>query len=119
MLELVQEYRGALHGEQLVATGTTGGMIAERTGLPVRCVASSPLGGDLQIGAHIARGDVKLVIFMRDPLSAHPHEPDIQALIKVCDIHHVPLPTNRTTARLCLEALTRDAEELGALVGRR
>ncbi len=115
MLELVQEYRDALHGEQLIATGTTGGLIAEQTGLAVQCLASGPLGGDLQIGAQIAASQVKLVIFLRDPLCAHPHEPDIQALIKVCDIRHVPLATNTATARLCLEALSRDAEVIGAV----
>lgn len=117
MLGLVEGFRRALRGERLIATGTTGGLIAERTGLEVRCLASGPLGGDLQIGAEVAAGRVKLVVFFRDALSAHPHEPDIQALIKVCDIHHVPLATNRATARLCLEALTRDAGRLTAIAG--
>lgn len=115
MLELVQRFRQALLGEPLIATGTTGGIIAEHSGLPVHCLASGPLGGDLQIGARIAAGEVRMVIFLRDPLCSHPHEPDIQALIKVCDIHHVPLATNPATARLCLEALTRDSEPLVAL----
>jgi len=114
MLELVQRFRPTLRGELLIATGTTGGLIAEHTGLPVQCLASGPLGGDLQIGARIASGEVRMVIFLRDPLCSHPHEPDIQALIKVCDVHHVPLATNPATAQLCLEALTRDREPSAA-----
>jgi methylglyoxal synthase len=117
IVELAREARQALQGQPLVATGTTGGLIAEHLGLEVRCVASGPLGGDLQIGAMVASGHVKLVIFLRDPLSAHAHEPDIQALMKVCDIHHVPLATNRATARICLHALVEDAEKLTLLAG--
>lgn len=117
ILDLVQAHQPALRSERLVATGTTGGLIAERTGLEVRCLTSGPLGGDLQIGALVASGEVKLVVFLRDPLSAHPHEPDIQAFMKVCDIHHVPLATNRATARLCLEALSQDSERLALLAG--
>jgi methylglyoxal synthase len=65
----------------------------------------SPTQGDLQIGALVATGDVKLLVFLRDPLAAHPHEPDIQALMKVCDVHRVPLATNLATALLCVQAL--------------
>jgi methylglyoxal synthase len=117
IVELAREARQALRHHSLVATGTTGGLIAEHLGLEVRCLASGPLGGDLQIGAMVASGDIKLVIFLRDPLSSHAHEPDIQALMKVCDIHHVPLATNRATARLCLHALEHDANRLTLLAG--
>jgi methylglyoxal synthase len=68
-------------------------------------VLSGALGGDLQIGSMVAGGFVKLVIFLRDPLTAHPHDPDIQALLKVCDVQRVPVATNVGTARLCLAAL--------------
>lgn len=105
LLGIVRAHRETLRSERLVATGTTGQMIQRDTGLPVECAASGPLGGDLQIGALIAAGNVKLVIFMRDPLNAHPHEPDIQALFKICDTRHVPLATNPATAELCLDAL--------------
>jgi methylglyoxal synthase len=117
ILRLVVDSREALAGERLLATATTGRAVAEHAALAVECVASGPLGGDLQIGGRVAAGEVKLVIFLRDPLAAHPHDPDIQALMKVCDIHHIPLATNRATARLCLEALHRDAARVGELAG--
>jgi methylglyoxal synthase len=105
LVELVLEHRGMLSGAQLIATGTTGTRVAEASGLHVELVNSGPLGGDLQIGARIAVGDVDAVIFLRDPLSPHPHEPDIQALLKVCDVHNVPLATNVAGAGILLTAL--------------
>jgi methylglyoxal synthase len=105
MLELVSECLDVFRREPLVATETTGRLVAEHFGLDVELVASGPFGGDLQIGALVASGDVKLLVFLRDPLSAHPHEPDIQALMKVCDVHRVPLATNLATALLCVQAL--------------
>jgi methylglyoxal synthase len=97
-----------LAGLRLVATGTTGTRVRQETGLPVELVNSGPLGGDLQIGARIAADQVDAVIFLRDPLSPHPHEPDIQALVKVCDVHDVPLATNVAGARILLAALGAD-----------
>src|SRR5262245_34416311 len=97
-----------LRDETVRATETTGRLIAERFGLDVECVSSGPMGGDLEIGARVAMGDVRLVVFLRDPLAAHPHEPDIQALMKVCDVHRVPLATNVSTAQLCLRALAAE-----------
>lgn len=117
MLELVATHREALALEQLVATGTTGTRIAESTGLEVRKMLSGPLGGDMQIGAMVAQHEVKLVIFLRDPLNAHPHDPDIQALLKICDVHNVPLASNRATAELCLEALANDRPRLANHAG--
>ena len=117
ILELVRSAHGALIRERLVATGTTGSMIEDKTGLTVTRMASGPLGGDLQIGALVASGEVKLVIFLRDPLSAHPHEPDVQALMKVCDVQNIPLATNRATAMLCLDALTVDALRIASVAG--
>jgi len=105
MVELVSECLDVLRREPLVATETTGRLIGEHFGLDVELVLSGPFGGDLQIGALVASGDVKLLVFLRDPLSAHPHEPDIQALLKVCDVHRVPLATNLATALLCVQAL--------------
>ena len=96
-----------LRGQKLVATQTTGTLIAARTGLTVKTMLSGPMGGDLQIGALIATDDVKAVLFLRDPLTAHPHEPDIAALLKVCDIHNVPLATNLATAELLLDFLAQ------------
>ena len=105
MLALVREWREILAHESLLATNTTGSVIERETGLPVTKMLSGPLGGDLQIGAMIATEQVKAVIFLRDPLTAHPHEPDITALMKVCDTHNVALATNLATAELILSAL--------------
>jgi methylglyoxal synthase len=107
LLELVGACSDILRRERLVATETTGRLVAEHCGLDVELVASGPLGGDLQLGALVASGDVKLVVFLRDPLSAQPHEPDIQVLMKVCDVHRVPLATNLATALLCVQAVAQ------------
>ena len=80
-------------------------MIQQATGLPVTLMQSGPLGGDQQIGALVASNIVKAVIFLRDPLTAQPHEPDITALLRVCDVHNVPLATNLATAEAVLRLL--------------
>ena len=103
---LVAEQLPVLRRVQLIATATTGKLIEEEFALRVERAASGPAGGDLQIGALVANGVIDLVVFLRDPLSAHPHEPDIQALMKVCDVYRIPLATNASTAALCLGALT-------------
>lgn len=108
LLSVLRLRLDTLRAERLVATDTTGRLVAEEFGLEVERLASGPHGGDLQIGALVAGGEVKLVIFLRDPLCAHPHEPDIQALMKICDVRRVPLATNAATASLCLDALARD-----------
>ena len=89
---------------KLVSTGTTGEK-AKRAGLEVKCFLSGPLGGDAQIAARVASGKTKMVIFFRDPLQKHPHEPDIAMLMRVCDVHNVPLATNPAAAELFLKAL--------------
>jgi methylglyoxal synthase len=104
MLDLVRCYLDLLVECEVVATGTTGALVGEEFGIAVERVASGPLGGDLQVGARVVSGEIDLVIFLRDPLAAHPHEPDIQALMKICDVHDVPLATNMATAALCLNA---------------
>lgn len=86
---------------ELVATGTTGSHV-ERAGLKVRKVASGPKGGDAQIAAMVTEGEVECVMFFRDPLGMHPHEPDIAMLMRLCDVHDVPLATNPATARLII-----------------
>jgi methylglyoxal synthase len=113
MLDLVLQNRPLLNGQLLLATHTTGSMIEAETGLSVQKMLSGPLGGDLQIGAMIATEQVKAVIFLRDPLTAHPHEPDIAALMKVCDTHNVPLATNLATAELILHSLRSETEAAG------
>lgn len=105
MIQLVEEYKTFLNDHELIATGTTGGLITERTGLLVKRFMSGPLGGDQQIGGKIAQGDVGLVIFLRDPLTPQPHEPDITALIRICDVHQVPVATNLGTARVLLKSI--------------
>lgn len=92
----------------LIATGTTGGRLVDEVGLEVEAVLSGPVGGDVQIGARLLEGAVAGVVFLRDPMTAHPHEPDIQALLKLCDIHGVPLATNEATAELVLDGLLLD-----------
>lgn len=108
MLEFVRVHKSLLAQHKLVATATTGRLIAENTGLEVTTLLSGPLGGDQQIGALVATQNVDIVIFLRDPLTAQPHEPDITALLRVCDVHDVPLATNKTTAHLLLNAINFD-----------
>lgn len=107
MVSFVHKHRRILSGFTLVATGTTGGLIAETTGIPVEKMLSGPMGGDQQIGALIAGREVDMVIFFRDPLTAQPHEPDITALLRVCDVHKVPFATNSGTAEILLHYLEK------------
>jgi len=107
MERLAQAHREQLARCNLIATGTTGQRIVNATGLPVTCLLSGPLGGDAQIAARVADGLVQAVIFLVDPLYAHPHEPDIQGLLRICNVHNVPLATNVATAELILAALAR------------
>lgn len=89
---------------KLLATGTTGSR-AEAVGFKVKKMLSGPLGGDAQIAARVAEGKTKMVLFFKDPMSNHPHEVDINMLIRVCDVHNVPLATNEATAQLLLNAI--------------
>ncbi|NLX69701.1 MAG: methylglyoxal synthase [Clostridiales bacterium] len=107
MVNFCIAYRGILAKHSLCATGTTGKLIAEATGLPIHRFLSGPMGGDQQIGAIVAYNKIDLVIFMRDPLTAQPHEPDINALLRLCDVHNIPLATNMATAEVMVKALER------------
>ncbi|MDD2820399.1 MAG: methylglyoxal synthase [Flavobacterium sp.] len=89
---------------KLIATGTTGGK-AEDAGFKTKRMLSGPLGGDAQIAGRVAEGKTQMVFFFKDPLSSHPHEADINMLIRVCDVHNVPLATNEATAQLLLNAI--------------
>lgn len=100
-------HKQVLERFELIATGTTGQRIMDATGLLVERYLSGPLGGDAQIGARVAQGEVAAVIFLVDPLFAHPHEPDIQSLLRVCNVHNVPLATNLATAELVLLGMVR------------
>ncbi len=92
---------------ELISTGTTGTFV-EKAGLKVKRVLSGPLGGDAQIGAEVAEKKIQAVFFFRDPLDKHPHEPDIAMLMRLCDVHNVPLATNPATATLVFHQLLKD-----------
>jgi methylglyoxal synthase len=104
MIEFAREYKDFLSTCSICATGTTG-LLLQQEGLPVERLLSGPLGGDLQIGARIAENRIDLVIFLRDPMTAQPHEPDINALVRACDVHNTPCATNIASARLLLRAV--------------
>lgn len=106
LVTLVKPVLELLQGCRIVTTATTGQVLQQQTGLEVHRLLSGPRGGDLQIGGLVAVGMIERLIFLRDPLMAHPHEPDIAALMKVCDIYEVPLATNRATANLLLQDLS-------------
>lgn len=89
---------------KLIATGTTGSK-AEKAGFKVKKMLSGPMGGDAQIAARVAEGKTKLVLFFKDPLASHAHEVDINMLLRVCDVHNVPIATNEATAQLLLNAI--------------
>lgn len=105
IIEIAKQYKDVLAGHELYATGTTGTLIMGETGLSIHRMKSGPLGGDQQIGAMLANGDIDLIIFLRDPLTAQPHEPDVSALLRLCDVQSIPLATNGTSAVIMLEAL--------------
>lgn len=104
MVNFVLTNKVLLEKHKLFGTGTTGGYV-ERTGLKVEKLLSGPRGGDAQIAALCAEGKIDIVIFFRDPLDKHPHEPDVQMLLRICDVHNVALATNPTTAELILKGI--------------
>jgi methylglyoxal synthase len=112
MVQLVKAHKEELSEVDLVATRSTGQLMQGRTGLPVTLLQSGPLGGDQQIGALVANGEVNAVVFLRDPLTAHPHEPDVSALLRVCDVHNVALATNLATAEAILHLMAEHPEAL-------
>lgn len=108
MIDLAQSYEATLSEFDLVGTGTTSKRIMAETDLTVERKESGPMGGDTQIGAEVAEGRMDGIVFLRDPLTAQPHEPDISALLRICDVHDVPLATTRTSAEYILEGLAQD-----------
>lgn len=111
MVNLAIAYQNILKHHNLFATGTTGRRIREATGLEVHCFQSGPYGGDQQIGAMVANDEMDLVIFLRDPLTAQPHDPDISALLRICDVHNVPLATNLAAAEILVRAIEHGLAE--------
>ncbi|WP_200930707.1 methylglyoxal synthase [Bacillus sp. FJAT-28004] len=107
IVNFVIAYEKVFVGHQLFSTGTTGTRIMEQTNLSIHRFMSGPLGGDQQIGAMVAQNEMDLIIFLRDPLMAQPHEPDIIALLRLCDVQGIPVATNVATAELLVKALER------------
>ena len=105
MIQLAKEFKELLGAHDLYATGTTGVLVIGETGLNITRLKSGPLGGDQQIGSMIATNQLDLVIFLRDPLTAQPHEPDVSALLRLCDVVNIALATNEASARIMLKAL--------------
>ena len=105
LLDISKKYKDVLFEHELFATGTTGTLIMGETKLDIFRYKSGPEGGDQQIGAMLANGDLDLIIFLRDPLTAQPHEPDVSALLRLCDVQKIPLATNASSAKIMLEAL--------------
>ena len=105
LARLALQFREVLARHELIATGTTGTRVMEATGLEVLRMLSGPQGGDAQIAGRVAQGEVRAVIFLVDPLFAHPHEPDVQGLVRICNVHNVPLAMNVATAEMILDSL--------------
>ncbi|SEN28822.1 methylglyoxal synthase [Lihuaxuella thermophila] len=105
MVQFAIAYEALLKPHQLYATGTTGLRIMEATDLQVHRFLSGPLGGDQQIGALVAQNEMDLIVFFRDPLTAQPHEPDILALLRLADVHNIPVATNMATAEILIRAI--------------
>lgn len=114
MVEFAKKYEHVLKKLELVATGTTGTRIMEATNLEIQRFKSGPLGGDQQIGALIPEKEIDMIIFFRDPLTAQPHEPDVSALLRLCDVYELPLATNAATAKMLIEGIEFEQNNLGS-----
>ena len=107
MVQFCIAYCGILSQHNLCATGTTGKLVAEATGLSVQCFLSGMQGGEQQIGARIAYNEIDLVLFFRDPISAKQYEPDVTSILRLCDVHNIPAATNAATAEVLILGLAR------------
>jgi len=107
MVQICIAYKGILSKHTLIGTGGTSHVVSEASGLPVQAFLSGSLGGDQQIGACIAYNEVDLVLFFRDPLTVKTHEPDAASIIKLCDVHNIPVATNLATAEVLILGLER------------
>ena len=108
MINLAIKYKDTLALHTLYATGTTGTLVMGETGLSINRMKSGPLGGDQQIGSMVAEGKLDLIVFLRDPLTSQPHEPDVTALLRLCDVQSIPLATNVKSAEIMLNALSKN-----------
>ncbi|HZL89778.1 MAG TPA: methylglyoxal synthase [Pirellulaceae bacterium] len=111
IVDFVRRHKALFARHRLIATGSTGQLLVKELGLAIECVAHGPEGGDLIIGGRVAEGKVTAVIFFRDPLTAQPHEPDVSALMRVCDVHSIPLATNLGTAEAIVDWLSDSEAE--------
>lgn len=116
LVQFVTAYQIIFSKHNLYATGTTGLRISEATGLSITRFQSGPLGGDQEIGAMIAKNKMDAIFFFRDPLTAQPHEPDVTALLRLCDVYSIPLATNMGTAELLIRGLDQGFLEWRAIV---
>ena len=107
MVQFCIAYCGILSRHTLCATGTTGKLVAEATGLPIQSYLSGAQGGDQQISARIACDEIELLLFFRDPITPKPHEPNESDLLRLCDVHNIPIATNIATAEALIHALER------------
>lgn len=110
LVEWVAAHQDILKNHELCGTGTTARLIADRTGLPVKGFNSGPLGGDLQIGAHIVECSVDFMIFFWDPLEAQPHDPDVKALLRIAAVYDIPMASTRATADFLLTSRLMNEE---------
>ncbi|HJV16301.1 MAG TPA: methylglyoxal synthase [Bacillales bacterium] len=116
LVQFATAYQAIFSKHHLFATGTTGQRISEATNLKIQRFQSGPLGGDQQIGAMIAKNEMDAIFFFRDPLTAQPHEPDVTALLRLCDVYAVPLATNMGTAELLIRGLEKGLLEWRKIV---
>lgn len=107
MVDFCIAYKAILQEHNLFATGTTGSIVMEATGLHVYCFSPGPHGGEQQISARVSLNEIDLVIFLRDPLTAREYEPDINSLLRLCDAHNIPFATNIATAEMLIKGLER------------
>jgi methylglyoxal synthase len=107
MVAFAIHHRATLAQCRIIATGTTGQLLVDKVGLKVERMLSGPIGGDAQVAARVVQGEIRAVFFFVDPLGKHPHDPDIQMLLRVCNVHNVPLATNPATAACIIEALEK------------
>ncbi|MBE0690829.1 MAG: methylglyoxal synthase [Anaerolineae bacterium] len=104
MLDFARKHREVLERYELIATHTTGKMLRDDVGLSVQLMLSGPIGGDAQIAAQVAEGKIEAVFFFIDPLTSQPHDPDINTLLRICNVHEVPIATNPATALFVISA---------------